>query len=185
LPALRANMPEPGAGNDTVRIWAFQNDKYDWHTFDLDRDMPIINSKIGFVDAVEPDLSKFKAHGGKLLLYHGWSDGLISPGNTVNYFESVNKTIGKQDGKPDDFVRLFMVPGMGHCEGGPGPDQVNWLGALERWREIGKAPERIEAAHVAAGRVELTRPLCPYPQIAKYSGTGSTNDAQNFSCVSK
>ncbi len=83
LPALRGNMPEPGAGNDTVRIWAFQNDKYDWHTFDLDRDMPIINSKIGFVDAVEPDLSKFKAHGGKLLLYAGWGDTTITPENTV------------------------------------------------------------------------------------------------------
>ena len=74
---------------------------------------------------------------------------------------------------------------MGHCQGGSGPDQVNWMGALERWREGGKAPDRIEAARVVAGRVELTRPLCPYPQIAKYSGTGSTNDAQNFSCVAK
>jgi feruloyl esterase len=159
---------------------------WDPKTFDLAKDLQLTMEKVGsVVNAIDPDLHAFKAHGGKLLLYHGWSDGLISPGNTVNYFESVNKTVGKQDGKQDDFVRLFMVPGMGHCQGGSGPDQVNWMGALERWREGGKAPDRIEAARVVAGRVELTRPLCPYPQIAKYSGTGSTNDAQNFSCVAK
>ena len=87
--------------------------------------------------------------------------------------------------KQDDFVRLFMVPGMGHCQGGAGADQVNWMGALERWRESGKAPERIEASRVEGTRVEMTRPLCPYPQIAKYTGIGSTNDAQNFVCASK
>ena len=124
----------------------------------------------------------FKARGGKLLLYHGWNDGLISPGNTVNYFTDVNKTMGKGQ---DDFVRLFMAPGVGHCQGGAGPDQVNWMGALERWRESGKAPDRIEAARVAGNRIEMTRPLCPYPQIAKYTGTGSTNDAQNFLCSAR
>jgi feruloyl esterase len=159
---------------------------WDPKTFDLAKDLQLTMEKVGAaVNAIDPDLRPFKAHGGKLLLYHGWNDPLISPGNTVNYFDSVNKTVSKQDGKQDDFVRLFMVPGMGHCQGGAGPDQVNWMGALERWRESGKAPERIEAARVAAGRIEMTRPLCPYPQIAKYSGTGSTNDAQNFSCVAK
>lgn len=155
---------------------------WDPKTFDLAKDLPLTMEKVGSaVNAVDPDLRAFKAHGGKLLLYHGWNDGLISPGNTVNYFESVNKTMGKQD----DFVRLFLVPGMGHCQGGAGPDQAHWMGALERWRESGQAPDRIEAARVAATRVEMTRPLCPYPQVAKYSGTGSTNDAQNFSCVTK
>ena len=94
LPALRGNMPEPGAGNDTVRIWAFQNDRYDWRTFDLDRDMPMINSKVGFVDAVDPDLSKFKARGGKLLLYAGWGDTTITPENTVLYYDNLKKKMG-------------------------------------------------------------------------------------------
>lgn len=155
---------------------------WDPKTFDLAKDLQLTMEKVGSaVNAIDPDLHAFKAHGGKLLLYHGWSDGLISPGNTVNYFDAVNKAMGKQD----DFVRLFMLPGVGHCQGGAGPDQVNWMGALERWRESGKAPDRIEATRVTSGRVEMTRPLCPYPQIAKYSGIGSTNDAQNFTCVAK
>lgn len=156
---------------------------WDPKTFDLARDLRLTLEKVGtVVAAVDPDLRPFKARGGKLLLYHGWNDGLISPGNTINYFEAVNKTIGRGQ---DDWMRLFMLPGVGHCQGGAGPDQVNWMGALERWRESGKAPERIEAARVAGNRIEMTRPLCPYPQVAKYSGTGSTNDAQNFVCSAK
>jgi len=175
-----------GGTPDALSVTAVQiahNDAaWDPKTFDLAHDLTLTLEKVGsVVAAVDPNLKAFKARGGKLLLYHGWNDGLISPGNTVNYFEDVNKTMGRQD----DFVRLFMVPGMGHCQGGAGADQVNWMGALERWRESGKAPDRIEAAHVAGNRVELTRPLCPYPQIAKYGGVGSTNDAQNFSCVAK
>jgi hypothetical protein len=97
LPALRGIQPGgvPGGGFDTVRIWAFQNANYDWNTFDLDRDMPIINSKVGFVDAVDPDLSKFKARGGKLLLYAGWGDTTITPENTVLYYESVLGKMGR------------------------------------------------------------------------------------------
>ena len=172
---------------DVLSVTAVQiahNDAaWDPKTFDLARDLTLTLEKVGsVVSAIDPDLRAFKARGGKLLLYHGWNDGLISPGNTVNYFTDVNKTMGKGQ---DDFVRLFMAPGVGHCQGGAGPDQVNWMGALERWRESGKAPERIEAARVAGNRVEMTRPLCPYPQIAKYTGTGSTNDAQNFVCSAK
>jgi feruloyl esterase len=171
---------------DALSVTAVQIAKgdaaWDPKTFDLAHDLTLTLEKVGSaVNAIDPDLKAFKAHGGKLLLYHGWNDGLISPGNTVNYFESVNKVMGRQD----DFVRLFMVPGMGHCSGGAGPDQVNWMGALERWRESGKAPDRIEAARVAGNRVEMTRPLCPHPMVAKYSGTGSTTDAQNFVCTAK
>lgn len=156
---------------------------WDPKSFDLERDLALGLQKVGYaVNAVAPDLRAFKARGGKLLLYHGWNDGLISAGNTVNYYDAVLKTMGKGQ---DDFVRLFMAPGVGHCQGGAGPDQVHWMAALERWRESGKAPDRIEAARVSGGRVDMTRPLCPYPQIAKYTGTGSTNDAQNFVCTAK
>ena len=151
LPALRANMPEPGAGNDTVRIWAFQNDRYDWHTFDLDRDMPIINSKVGFVDAVDPDLSKFKAHGGKLLLYAGWGDTTITPENTVLYYDNLTKKMGPQS----DFVRLFMVPGMAHCRGGDGPNTFDSIGAMEAWREKGVTPTQLTGFNP---QTSLTRP---------------------------
>ena len=162
---------------DTVRIWAFQDPNYDWHHFDVDRDMPIIDQKIGFVDATDPDLRKFKAHGGKLLLYAGWADTGITPKNTVEYYQSVNRKMGKDTA---DFARLFMVPGMGHCRGGDGPDSFDTIGALETWREKGQAPATIAATNKKSG---LSRPLCAYPQYAKYTGTGDLKDAANWSCV--
>jgi feruloyl esterase len=156
---------------------------WDPKSFDLERDLPLVLEKVGYaVNAIDPDLGAFKARGGKLLLYHGWNDGLISAGNTINYYDSVLETMGRGQG---DWLRVFMMPGVGHCQGGAGPDQVNWMASLERWRESGKAPDRIEAARVAANRIEITRPLCPYPQIAKHSGVGSTNDAQNFVCATR
>jgi feruloyl esterase len=84
--------------------------------------------------------------------------------------------------KQDNWYRLFMVPGMGHCGNGAGPNQFNYMGAMERWRESGTAPEFIIAEHVANNKVDMTRPLCAYPQVATYKGVGSTNDAANFSC---
>jgi feruloyl esterase len=165
---------------DTVRIWAFQNKDYDWHSFDLDRDMPIIDKKIGFVDATDPDLKKFKAHGGKLLLYAGWADTTITPKNTVEYYQSVVKKMGANETK--DFTELFMVPGMGHCRGGNGPDTFDTIGTLEKWREQGVTPAAIAATNRNSG---LSRPLCPYPQYAKYKGTGDLKDAANWSCAAQ
>jgi feruloyl esterase len=132
------------------------------------------------IDVLTYDLSAFKAHGGKLLLYHGWADPGIPPGHTVSYYKSVLDTMG--GGKQDDWVRLFMEPGMAHCRGGAGPDQFNKMAVIERWREEGEAPASILASRVTDGRVDMTRPLCPYPQVAVYKGVGSTNDAANFSC---
>jgi pimeloyl-ACP methyl ester carboxylesterase len=163
---------------DTVRIWAFQNPDYDWRTFDLDRDMPIIDRKIGFVDATDPDLQKFKVRGGKLLLYAGWADTGITPINTVEYYDSVMKKMGKAN--TSDFARLFMVPGMGHCRGGDGPDTFDTIGALEEWREKGTAPAVIAATNRNSG---LSRPLCAYPQYANYKGTGDLKDAANWVCT--
>jgi len=124
-------------------------------------------------------LSAFKARGGKLLLYHGWDDMGIAPGNTVNYFTQVQSKLGS---KEDDWMRLFMVPGMGHCSGGRGPDQANFMSALERWVEGGDAPDDITTHRVSGNRIEMSRPLCPYPQTAVYKGIGSINDAANFEC---
>jgi feruloyl esterase len=177
LPALRGAATGAPNVSDTVKIWGFQNANYDWNTFDLDRDMPVINSKVGFVDAVDPDLSKFKARGGKLLLYAGWGDTTITPENTVLYYESVLARMGKNQG---DFTRLFMVPGMAHCRGGNGPNTFDTIGTLEAWREKGVAPAQITAYNP---QTNLSRPLCPYPQYAKYKGTGNVKDATNWSCV--
>ena len=181
---LTAANPEPG-GIDVgmFRFVAHEDPKWDWRTFDLDRDTSLIDKKAGFIDAVNPDLSAFRARGGKLLIYHGWSDGgsggAISPQNSLNYYSSVLAKMGPQQ---EDWLRLFLVPGMAHCGGGPGPNQVNWMAALERWRESGIAPDRLIASRVSDNRVNMTRPICPYPQVAQYTAVGSTNDAANFVC---
>lgn len=109
----------------------------------------------------------------------GWNDTAISPGNTVDYYNSV---LGKMGSKQDAWIRLFMAPGMQHCGNGPGPNQVNFMAVLERWRESGTAPDQLTAYHVTNNRVDMARPLCSYPQLAQYRGTGSTNDAANFVC---
>jgi feruloyl esterase len=175
--AQRGAIPAIGTGNDTVRIWGFQNANYDWKTFDLDRDMPLINSKVGFVDAVDPDLSKFKARGGKLLLYAGWGDTGITPENTALYYESVLAKMGRNQG---DFMRLFMIPGMGHCGGGPGLNTFDSIGALEAWREKNITPTQVTGFN---NTTLMTRPVCAYPQAAKYKGTGNIRDAANWSCA--
>jgi feruloyl esterase len=113
------------------------------------------------------------------LFYHGWADPGPAPENTINYFNAANKKTG---GNSDDWMRLFLLPGVGHCGGGVGPDRADYLSALEQWREHGKAPAQIIASRNRGGQVEMTRPLCPYPQIAKWTGTGSTDDAKNFVC---
>jgi feruloyl esterase len=174
----RASAPAPLA-LDTFRIVAHQDPNWDWHNFDLNRDLALAVGKAGFIDVTSADLSAFRAHGGKLLLYHGWSDPGIAPGNTLNYYSRLLATMGPRQ---DDWLKLYMVPGMQHCGGGPGPNQFGMVPALERWRESGAAPERIVAYHVTGSRVDMTRPLCPYPQVAKYNGSGSTNDAANFTC---
>jgi feruloyl esterase len=124
-------------------------------------------------------LRAFRDRGGKLLMYHGWADQLISAENSINYRASVEAKLG---GNQDNWYRLFMVPGMQHCRGGEGPNQFNVMGALERWKESSEPPAQIVATHVSNNAVDRTRPLCPYPQMAVYKGTGSINDAANFSC---
>ena len=169
----------PGVSLGSFQV-AYDNLNWDWRSFDFDRDLKIVDEKVGtIINAINPDLSAFKARGGKLILYHGWNDTAISPGNTVNYYNSLLAKMGQ---KQDNWIRLFMIPGMGHCQGGPGPNQVNYMAALERWRESGVAPDHLEAFHVTNNRVDMARPLCPYPQVAQYKGAGSTNDAANFVC---
>jgi Tannase and feruloyl esterase len=149
-------------------------------SFDLDADLALAMKNASFIESTDPDLAKFKARGGKLLLYHGLADPGPSPENSINYVSAVAKKLGGNQG---DWMRLFLMPGMGHCRGGVGPDQADFLTAMESWREKGEAPASIVATRSATqGRTQMTRPLCPYPQVAKYTGTGSTDDAKNFAC---
>jgi feruloyl esterase len=172
--------PEPlGLALTGFRYIVHEDPTWDWRSFDVDRELELAERKVGMANAVDPDLRAFKARGGKLLMYHGWSDQLIPPENSINYYSSVLAKLGPNQ---DNFIRLFMVPGMQHCGGGPGPNQINSMAALERWREAGVAPNQLIASHVTNNRVDMTRPLCPYPQVAQYQGAGSTNDAANFAC---
>lgn len=174
------NPPAPPTlSSDTFKYLAHQDANWDWHTFDLDKDYALANKNAGSILlSTSPDLSKFKAHGGKLLMYHGWADPGVQPEHTVVYYDSVLKKMGK---KQDDWLRLFMVPGMGHCSGGAAnsPNTFDKVGTLDTWRTTGKAPDQMMGSNAAAG---ISRPLCPYPQAAKYKGTGDTKDAANFTC---
>jgi len=175
--------PEPSPlALDQYRYVVFKDPTWDWHTFDLDRDVAMADKvDKGTINAIDPNLTPFTRHGGKLLMYHGWSDPLVAPGTSVNYYNSVVKAMGGP-AKTTGSVRLFMVPGMGHCGGGEGPNTFDMVSALEQWVEQGKAPGRIIASRVTNGTVERTRPLCPYPQVAVHSGSGSTDEAASFVC---
>jgi feruloyl esterase len=174
MPAQRSTDQSPGGTFDIVKI-AFNKPDLDWHDFDLDHDMPLIDKAVGYVDSVNPDLSKFKSHGGKLLLTHGWADTGITPENTIIYYDSVLHKMGKNQ---SDWMRLFMAPGMGHCGGGPGVNTFDSIGALEKWVEKGVAPDQM----MGTGAQGFTRPMCPYPQSAEYKGTGDLKDGTNWEC---
>jgi len=173
-------------------------DKKDWDykTFELESGLKAANEKTAdALNAINPDLSAFGKRGGKLILYHGWNDPAIPALNTVNYYQTVIAKMGQA--KADSFSRLYMVPGMQHCGGGPGPDdfgealdatstdpQHNIRIALEDWVEKGTAPSSFVVSKAAsANSPALTRPLCPYPQSAKYKGAGDSNSAENFTCA--
>jgi len=162
----------------------------------LDRGLKVAEDKTArMLNATDPDLKRFRDRGGKLIVYHGWNDPAISALNSVDYFRSVQSKMGTS--QTDTFVRLYLAPGMAHCGGGPGPDVFgqsvgqasdpdhSLAKALERWVETGMSPDRIIATKYSAGSspaVVRTRPLCPYPQIATYKGSGNTDDAANFAC---
>ncbi|MFN0121097.1 MAG: tannase/feruloyl esterase family alpha/beta hydrolase [Blastocatellia bacterium] len=176
----------------------YGNPAWDYKTFDLERDGKVADEKLSHVlNATDPNLKAFQARGGKLILYHGWNDAALPPQNTINYFQSVAAKMGQR--QADGFVRLYMAPGVQHCASGPGPDSFGQMVsaaqsdpehdltlALERWVEQGIAPDKVIAGKraSAAAPPSRTRPLCPYPQVAKYKGSGSTDDAANFVCAS-
>ena len=164
----------------------FADPNWDWKTFDwsdakhyqahVDAEAkyaPILN-------ATNPDLREFRKRGGKILQYHGWNDQLIAPENSIDYYESVKNFFG--GGDVSSFYRLFMAPGMAHCAGGTGPNTFDMQTALEQWVERGNAPDQIVATRAINGVVDRTRPLCQFPKVAIYKGSGDINDAANFVC---
>jgi hypothetical protein len=153
---------------------------WDYKTFDYDKDIHMLDEWSKKADAKNPDLSKFRKEGGKLLMTYGWADPILQPMMGVKYFEDA---VAKNGPNTADFFRLFMVPGMSHCSGGIGTDRFDPMTAMIDWVEKNKAPESMLAARVVRDQTVRTRPLCPYPQVARYSGQGSIDDAKNFRCV--
>jgi feruloyl esterase len=177
-----------GYAEDFFKFIVFKDEKWDPRALNYDVDVVTTDKTPTGLNAVDADLSRFTARGGKLLMYHGWSDPGIPPENSVNYYESVLKATNEkrkaQNEKTDarDSVRLFMVPGMGHCGGGDGTSTFDMVAAIDKWVETKAAPMTIPASKMADGKAVRTRPLCAYPAVATYKGTGSTDDAANFTC---
>lgn len=178
-PGQAAGQPARYAfGTQFFKYLVFNDPDWDYRTYDLSTWKKDTARTASFLNAANPDLDAFRARGGKLLLWHGWSDAGLSPLGTIKYYDSVLA----RDPKAAESVRMFMMPGVLHCLGGPGPDSVDWAAAIDGWVESGQAPAQIIARKGNGGNVTRTRPLCPYPQRAVYSGTGSTDQAENFVC---
>ncbi len=180
---VQAQGPEPSANiYDQYRYVVFKDPKWDWKTFNFDSDVVRGDRPENVpMNATSPDMKAFFARGGKLLMYHGWGDTNVPTVNTIKYYQSVVDNLGGA-AKSMDRMRLFLAPGMGHCGGGEGPNAFDKINALDQWREHGQAPAQLVASHSADGKVDRTRPLCPYPQVARYTGTGSIDEAANFVC---
>jgi feruloyl esterase len=193
LPMMRQPFVAALASS-TFKDMVFGDPSWDYHQIDYERDVRRADAKLGAVlNNFSTDLTAFRRAGGKLILWHGWDDPLISPLHTLEYYRAVATFFagGGQVGAGDDakaveaisgFARLFLAPGVNHCGGGPGPDTFDALGALEAWVEHGVAPEQMIASHQTQGTVDRTRPVCAYPRTAVYSGSGSTDEAKSFSC---
>jgi feruloyl esterase len=202
--AFQEKLPEPAF--DGLFYWVYgasfgiPSSATNFANFDFHRDVDTVDDQLARVlNANSTDLGEFREHGGKLIIYHGWADPLIPSQSSINYF---NALVGnhadeaqparfEQDGNPalrrtQSYTRLFMVPGMYHCSGGPGPNTFDALTPLVNWVEKDVAPDTIIATKFVNDTppaVEMTRPLCVFPKVAKYIGSGGTNLAQNFTCV--
>ena len=173
--------PQTGVyGQEFYRWMVFDDPAWTLEQFQLDRDYPLALQRIApTLNADSPDLGAFVRRGGKLVMYQGWDDPVISPADTLGYLDAVRAKLGAAT---DASVRLFMVPGMGHCAGGPGATDFDMQAEIEKWVEQGQAPAQVLATKPDAGDAPLSRPLCPWPQTAHYKGGGSTRDAVNFNC---
>lgn len=174
----------------TLEWWRYfltKNPQWDWTTLTPALYEQYWDQSVEEFSAViatdNPDLNAFRDHGGKIVLWHGWSDQLIYPEGTIDYYQRVQKQMGGP-ANTTKFARLFLAPGVGHCAGGPGPQPDGQFDAVVRWVEKGEAPETLSAVRKdATGAVVRRRPLCPFPLVAKYKGSGSTDDAANFVCA--
>ncbi|MAY02218.1 MAG: tannase/feruloyl esterase family alpha/beta hydrolase [Gammaproteobacteria bacterium] len=173
---------EPFGYSSAMQAYVVNQDPdWDFMNLDFSRDLSILDQRMNALgmQAIDPDITDFIENGGKLLLYHGWNDPLISPFNSINYYNEVLATTGNA---ASDSVRLFMMPAVNHCSGGNGFDTWNKLQELDAWLTQGEAPERIDATRQIDGETNASRPLCAYPQVAVFTGNGNPAEATNFEC---
>lgn len=160
--------------------WVFAEGGFDLRTFNAPAAVAKARAKFPYVEAIDPDLRAFQQRGGKLLLYHGWADAVVPPEDTIGYYERVKRSLGAESGVS---VRLFMIPGMGHCAGGPGATTFDAVGALDQWVTRTMIPDNIPAAHLSDGKPLFERPLCPYPKSAQWDGKSDPAKASSFRCM--
>jgi feruloyl esterase len=172
--------PKVPMRSEVYNDFVFHDPNWDFHSFDFDKDVAYAQAAIPWLAAESRDLSGFYGRHGKLILYAGWSDPVASAEDIVEYGTDIEKVMGPE--KARQFFRFYMVPGLGHCSGGPGTTDFDMLAALEQWVEHGKAPDRIIASRKLDDGATRTRPLCVYPQVARWNGKGSSDDAANFVC---
>ena len=174
--------PDPlSINNDFFRYIAFEDPDWDFRTFDIERDTRDIDARLGPVlNNTSTDLKAFKENGGKIIVYQSWGETWIPPRMITGYYDRVVETMGGRD-ETEDFFRLFMVPDVYSCPG-MSPDFFDTLGALEKWREEGVAPDHIQANYRSGDRIRKTRPVCAYPDVAIYNGEGDINSAENYLC---
>ena len=173
IPSLRF-----GFGTQFMKFLVFNDPEWDYLKYDFANYRRDSKLAASMLNATDTNLDAFKARGGKLVLYHGWSDAALSALATTKYYDQVKA----RDASADNFARLFMLPGVAHCGGGAGPDRVDWYSVIDDWVEKGKVPERIVASKVVSGKTTRTRPLCAYPLRAVYKGTGSIDEEASFTC---
>jgi len=166
-----------GFATQGFKYLIFQDPEFDYSTYDFDDYGKDAAHLEAFLDATDPDLTGFREAGGKLLLWHGWSDAALTALGSIEYFEAAEGL----DPDVRDYLRFYLMPGVFHCAGGPGPDRVDWLDALETWVEDGDAPDSLTALKVTDGKIARSRPLCVYPERAEFNG-GDPDQESSYTC---
>ena len=169
-----------GFGTELFKYFVFDDPDWDYTEYGFSTWKEDVAETAAILNATDTDLSAFRDSGGKIIYWTGWSDLALAPLGTIDYYERLEAG----DPAARDYARLYMLPGVLHCAGGPGPDRVDWVEAIRAWVEDGSAPERLLASKLGQdGQPTVTRPLCPYPQVAVHDGAGDPNDAASFACA--
>jgi feruloyl esterase len=167
-------------GTGLLKYFIFNDPTWNYAGYDFEDYREVSAETAALLNATDPDLSRLRDGGGKLILWHGWSDAALTALDSIDYYDSVEQ----RDPALRDYFRMYLMPGVGHCNGGPGPDRADWITAIEQWVENDLPPEQLIASNSdEQGRQIMERPICPYPQSASYDGSGDPDVSESYSCV--